>query len=186
MALAYIGFQFLRIDIPVGTERTALHLGNAFVVLGSLLLGGLWGGISGALGLTIADLTSGYVTTAPMTFVLKLIMGLIVGLVSRKLFHITRETSVAKQSRIALVSSAVALGANVILDPFLGYFYKTYIIGIPQDVSAALAKLGSLTTFVNAGVSVLIITFLWPVLYKALKKSNLITWGNENNKTENK
>ena len=23
-ALAYVGFQFLRIDIPVGTERTAL------------------------------------------------------------------------------------------------------------------------------------------------------------------
>ena len=41
-ALAYVGFQFLRIDIPVGTERTAIHLGNAFVVLGALLLGG-WG-----------------------------------------------------------------------------------------------------------------------------------------------
>ena len=30
-ALAYVGFQFLRIDIPVGTERTAIHLGNTFV-----------------------------------------------------------------------------------------------------------------------------------------------------------
>ena len=36
-ALAYIAFQFLRIDIPVGTERTAIHLGNAVVVLGALL-----------------------------------------------------------------------------------------------------------------------------------------------------
>ena len=36
-ALAYIGFQFLRIDIPVGPERTAFHLGNTFVVLGALL-----------------------------------------------------------------------------------------------------------------------------------------------------
>ena len=37
-ALAYVGFQFFRIDIPVGTERTAFHFGNAFVVLAALLL----------------------------------------------------------------------------------------------------------------------------------------------------
>ena len=28
-ALAYVGFQFLRIDIPVGTERTAIHCCSA-------------------------------------------------------------------------------------------------------------------------------------------------------------
>ena len=56
-ALAYVGFQFLRIDIPVGTERTAIHLGNTMVVLGALLLGS-WGGFAGALGLTIADFCS--------------------------------------------------------------------------------------------------------------------------------
>lgn len=39
-ALAFVVFQFLRFDIPVGTERTAVHLGNAVVVLGALLLGG--------------------------------------------------------------------------------------------------------------------------------------------------
>ena len=48
-ALAYVGFQFLRIDIPVGTERTAIHLGNTMVVLGALLLGS-WGGFAGAHG----------------------------------------------------------------------------------------------------------------------------------------
>ena len=85
-ALAYVGFQFLRIDIPVGTERTAIHLGNTFVVLGALLLGG-WGGFAGALGLTMADLTSGYLTSAPKTFLLKLVIGLIATLVSRKFFH---------------------------------------------------------------------------------------------------
>ena len=73
-ALAYVGFQFLRIDIPVGTERTAIHLGNTFVVIGALLLGG-WGGFAGAMGLTLADLTSGYVTSAPKTFLLKMIIG---------------------------------------------------------------------------------------------------------------
>ncbi len=47
-ALCYIGFAFFKIDIPVGTESTAFHLGNVFCVLAALLLGGFWGGLAGA------------------------------------------------------------------------------------------------------------------------------------------
>ena len=145
-ALAYVGFQFLRIDIPVGTERTAIHLGNTFVVVGALLLGG-WGGFAGALGLTMADLTSGYVTSAPKTFLLKLVIGLIATLVSRKIFHIEKEPGVKAQAKIALFSAIAALGLNVVLDPLFGYFYKTYIFGIPQDLSAADLVLDDLSRF---------------------------------------
>ncbi len=174
-ALAYVGFQFLRIDIPVGTERTAIHLGNAFVVLGALLLGG-WGGFAGALGLTLADLTSGYITSAPKTFLLKLVIGLIVTLVSRRVFHIEQEPGVKAQSKIALLSSIAALGCNVFLDPLFGYFYKAYIFGIPQDLSAALAKIGSATTLVNAVASTVVVFVLWPALYSALKKADKLPW----------
>ena len=174
-ALAYVGFQFLRIDIPVGTERTAIHLGNTFVVLGALLLGG-WGGFAGALGLTMADLTSGYLTSAPKTFLLKLVIGLIATLVSRKLFHIEKESGVKAQAKIALLSSAAALGVNVFLDPLFGYFYKAYIFGIPQDLSAALAKIGSATTLVNAVASTLLVFVLWPSLYTALAKTDKLPW----------
>lgn len=45
-ALCYIGFSFFKIDIPVGTEKTAFHLGNVFCVLAALFLGGLWGGMA--------------------------------------------------------------------------------------------------------------------------------------------
>ena len=174
-ALAYVGFQFLRIDIPVGTERTAIHLGNTFVVLGALLLGG-WGGFAGALGLTMADLTSGYLTSAPKTFLLKLVIGLIATLVSRKFFHIEKEPGVKGQAKIALLSSAAALGVNVFLDPLFGYFYKAYIFGIPQDLSAALAKIGSATTLVNAVASTLLVFVLWPSLYTALAKTDKLSW----------
>ena len=89
-ALCYIGFSYFRIDIPVGTEKTAFHLGNVFCVLAALLIGGFWGGMSGAVGMTIADLTSGYVTSAPKTFLLKLCIGLVTGLVAHKVFHISK------------------------------------------------------------------------------------------------
>lgn len=175
-ALAYIGFQFLRFDIPVGTERTAIHLGNTFVVIGALLLGGVWGGIAGGVGLTIADLTSGYVTSAPKTFILKLVMGLIAGFIARKVFKIEEAQDVKSQTKIGLLSSVAALGVNVVLDPIFGYFYKTYLFGIPQDLSKTLAKIGSATTLVNALISTLIIAVLWPALYSALKKAQLLPW----------
>ena len=42
---------------------------------------GFWGCMAGAVGLSIADLTSAYVTSAPKTFLLKLCIGLITGFV---------------------------------------------------------------------------------------------------------
>ena len=85
-ALCYIGFTYCKIDIPVGMEKTAFHLGNVFCVLAALFLGGLWGGMAGAVGMTIADLTTAYVTSAPKTFLLKLCIGLITGFVAHKVF----------------------------------------------------------------------------------------------------
>jgi uncharacterized membrane protein len=66
-ALCYIGFTFFKIDIPVGPEKTAFHFGNVFCVLAALLIGGYWGGLAGAVGMTLADLTTSYVTSAPKT-----------------------------------------------------------------------------------------------------------------------
>ncbi len=175
MALCYIGFQFLRIDIPVGTERTAIHMGNAFVVLGTLLVGDMWGPCAGALGLTLADVTSGYVSSAPKTFVLKLVIGMITLFVSGRL-HIKEKKDIKAQTRCATIAAAAALGCNVVLDPIFGYYYKTYLIGIPQDMAATLAKIGSATTLVNALISTLMVSVLWPAVFTALKRAGLINW----------
>ncbi len=166
-ALAYVGFQFLRFDIPVGTERTAIHLGNTFVILGALLLG-VWGGAAGALGLTMADLTSGYATSAPKTFILKLVMGLIAALVAKGLRKNGRPADAKGRAKVAAIAAIAALGCNLVLEPIFGYFYKAYIFGIPQDLSAALAKIGAAATLVNAVISSVIVAVLWPVLCAAL------------------
>lgn len=84
-ALCYVGATFIKIDVPVGTEKTMFHFGNVFCVLAALLIGGAWGGLAGAVGMTISDLTTAYVTSAPKTFILKLCIGLIVGFVAHKL-----------------------------------------------------------------------------------------------------
>ena len=172
-ALCYIGFAFLKIDIPVGPEKTAFHFGNVFCVLAALLLGGFWGGLSGAVGMTIGDLTTAYVTSAPKTFLLKLCIGLIVGFVAHTIFKITRKHTKKYVTGATITACACGMIFNIFADPIVGYFYKTYLLGVPQDLSKALAKMAAVTTSVNAVVAVFSASVIYLALRPALKKSGL-------------
>lgn len=172
-ALCYIGFAFCKIDIPVGAEKTAFHLGNVFCVLAALLLGGYWGGLAGAVGMTIGDLTTAYVTSAPKTFVLKLCIGLIVGLTAHKIFKLSRRHDAKYVTGATVCSCLLGLGFNVIADPIVGYFYKTYLLGVPQDASKLLAKMSAVTTLVNAVIAVIAATVFYIALRPALRKAGL-------------
>jgi uncharacterized membrane protein len=131
--------------------------------------------MSGAIGLTIADLTSGYVTSAPKTFLLKLGIGLLAGLVAHKVFHLNKPN----QSKLPLpvitaLSCTAGMAFNVIADPLVGYFYKMYVLGVPQDAAAIWVKMGAVTTLVNAIIAVVVATILYLALRPALKRSNLL------------
>ena len=173
-ALCYVGATFIKIDIPVGTERTMFHFGTTLCVLAALLVGGVWGGLAGAVGMTISDLTTAYVTSAPKTFVLKLCIGLIVGAVAHKGFKLSREHSAKYVTVATIVSSAAGMVFNIFADPIVGYFYKTYILGVPQDLSKALAKIGAVTTSVNAVVAVIFASIIYLILRPIFKKSGIL------------
>lgn len=172
-ALCYIGFAVFKFDIPVGTEKTAFHLGNVFCVLAALLLGGFWGGMAGAVGMTIGDLTTAYVTSAPKTFLLKLLIGLIVGLTAHTIFKLSRPHTAKYVTGVTILACALGMGFNVIADPLVGYYYKTYLLGVPQEIASVLAKISTVTTFVNAIVAVIFASIFYLALRPALKKSGL-------------
>ncbi len=173
-ALCYVGAGYLKIDIPVGTEKTMFHLGNVFCVLAALLLGGMWGGLAGAIGMTLSDLMTGYVTSAPKTFFLKLCIGLIVGFVAHKLFKLAKEGFETKKLPLAVTVSCISgMGFNIIADPVVGYFYKTYLLGVPQDLAKTLAKINSITTIVNAIIAVVVATVVYLALRPSLIKAGL-------------
>ena len=174
-ALCYIGFAFIKVDMPVpgSLEKTAFHFGNVFCVLAALLLGGYWGGLAGAVGMTIADLTTAYVTSAPKTFLLKLCIGLIVGLVAHKIFHLSKEHPKKYITGVTILASACGMAFNVVADPLVGYFYKMYLLGVPQDISKALAKISTMTTGVNAVTAVVCASIIYLALRPALKKAGL-------------
>ncbi len=150
------------------------HFGNVFCVLAALLIGGTWGGLAGAVGMTISDLTTAYVTSAPKTFILKLCIGLIVGFVAHKLFKISKEHSAKYITVATIVSSICGMAFNIVADPVVGYFYKTYLLGVPQDLAKALAKIGAITTTVNAIIAVIVASILYIALRPVMKKTDML------------
>ena len=175
-ALCFVSFTFLQIKIPMpGGDATSLHIGNAFCVLAALLLGGVYGGLAGAIGMTIADILDPiYIVGAPKTFILKFCIGLIVGLVAHRIAKINESTDKKCVFRWSLIASIAGLGFNVIADPLVGYFYKQYILGQPQQMAEVLAKWSTATTFVNAVVSTVLVAVLYNVLRPVLLKSGLL------------
>ena len=175
-ALCYVAFTFLQIKIPVpGGDATSIHIGNAFCVLGALLLGGWYGGIAGAVGMTIADLMDPvYITVAPKTFVLKLCIGLITGLVAHKIAKINESTDRKYVFKWSVIASAAGLAFNVVADPLVGYFYKQFILGQPQQMAEVLAKMSAFTTLFNAVVSVILVGFLYNAVRPALIKMQVL------------
>ena len=175
-ALSYIVFTFLQIKITLpGGDATSIHLGNAVCVLGALLMGGFYGGLGGAIGMTIGDLLDPvYVIYAPKTLICKLCIGLIAGAVGHGIFKISRLRAAEDKKRIlraAAVASACALGFNVIADPLLGYYYKILIIGKPAAEVALAWNIAS--TSINAVVSAVVSTALYLPLRTALRRCGM-------------
>ena len=175
-ALCYVSFTFLQIKIPVpGGDATSLHIGNAFCVLGALLLGGWYGGLAGAIGMSIADIMDPiYITVAPKTFLLKLCIGLITGLVAHRIAHINESTDKKYVFKWSIIASVAGLAFNVVADPLVGYFYKQYILGQPQEMASVLAKWSTTTTFVNAVVSVILVGFLYNAVRPVLLRTGFL------------
>ena len=173
-ALCYVGCTYFKIPIPGSTSF--FHFGNTFCVLGALFLGGFWGGMAASIGMTISDLFNGYIDSAPRTFILKLCIGLIAGFVAHKVFHIAenRDNRKLPLPAAVVISCAAGMAFNVVADPLLGYLYKTYVMGMPQNIAASLAKIATIATAVNAVVAVVAATIFYMVLRPALNKSKLL------------
>ena len=172
-ALSYVVFTFLQIKIALpGGDATSLHLGNAVCVLGALLLGGVYGGLGGAIGMTIGDLLDPvYIIYAPKTFLLKFCIGLITGLVAHKIGKISTSNDTQHVLKWTVIASICGMVFNMIFDPLVGYFYKRVIIGKPAAEVTLAWNIAA--TSINAVLSVIAAVAIYMALRPALRKSGL-------------
>lgn len=175
-ALAYISSTFLQIKIPTPGGTTSFHLGNTFCILAALLVGGLPGGIAGAIGMGIGDLLDPiYVTYAPKTIILKLLIGVVTGLLAHRVFKIEKCTNRNRLIIYVILSCTGGMIFNIIGEPLFGYFYNSVILKAPEEAAMTLAGWNAITTTVNAILTVILASAIYLSIRKRLAKSNLLS-----------
>lgn len=78
MALAMVGTYIIRIPVPA--TQGYIHLGDSVLILAVAALGWKRGAVSGGVGEALADLLAGYAAFAPVTLVVKILTGIVVGM----------------------------------------------------------------------------------------------------------
>ncbi|MBO4846607.1 MAG: ECF transporter S component [Lachnospiraceae bacterium] len=173
-ALCFVGYSVFP---AISASGTKVHIGNAFVILGALLLGGLYGGLAGAIGLSLADILGGYAASAPRTFICKLVMGVIVGVIAHKLANISENHPkgyILKWSSIAAVG---ALAFNCVFEPALKYVWFTLLTPNAEKAESAIKALLAITTYatiINAVINSVIAIILYNALRPALNKADIL------------
>jgi uncharacterized membrane protein len=83
IALTYVATAFINIRIPfLAANGGLIHLGNIPLFVAAALYGKKTGALTGAFGMGLFDLTSGWVSWAPFTFVICGLIGFVFGAVT--------------------------------------------------------------------------------------------------------
>lgn len=82
ISLVFIATKFINIRLPISINGGLIHLGNTMLFISAIVFGKRKGAIAGAFGMGLFDIVSGWILWAPFTFLIRGIMGYIIGYIS--------------------------------------------------------------------------------------------------------
>ncbi|MDR2006399.1 MAG: ECF transporter S component [Acidaminococcales bacterium] len=115
IALVFAATMFINIRLPVSLNGGLIHLGNVPLIAAAVAFGGRKGALAGAFGMSLFDLVSGWAIWAPFTFVIRGVMGYVIGAIAGR----------KSGCSTALNILAVAAGGFCML---LGYYLTEVIL----------------------------------------------------------
>ncbi len=84
IALTYVATWLINIRLPLARSGGLIHLGNVPLFIAAMLFGRKTGALTGAIGMGLFDLLSGWTLWAPFTFVIVGLMGYVTGWFAEK------------------------------------------------------------------------------------------------------
>lgn len=79
IALVFVSTYFIQIRLPISLNGGLIHLGNTMLFVAAIVFGKKKGAIAGAFGMALFDIVSEWTAWAPFTFVVRGVMGYIIG-----------------------------------------------------------------------------------------------------------
>jgi len=142
-----------------------VRLANPVSLLGSLLMGPLFGGLASGLGSLIYDIQTGYGFEGIITFVSKFIMAWVCGRIA---FAGGRKAEDHKWNIVACIAGAWSYVALYMLKTFI---FQRFVYGFPPDTvwAAMLSKFPA--SAINAVAAMVIAPILYTAIRPALKSS---------------
>lgn len=130
-ALCWIGTSVFIVPLPYGY----FNMGDVFVLLAGWCLGPVYGAVAAALGSGLADILSGYVIYAPVTFLVKGCMAAVAYILAALL-----KKAIKRNSLDFLVRGISAFCAEILM--VSGYFlYETALYGIAGGAASVVGNL---------------------------------------------
>lgn len=168
-ALIFVLLTFLTFPF-MGTK---IHPSNAADMLAGLLLGPWYGGLAAGIGNALYDLTHGYGLESLVTFAMKFLSAMLVGLISRAY---RREGPMLKsRDHLRVVLACVVSGVVYVALYMLKTFIKQHFIGgVPLDgtwVAMGQKLPGSL---INNGFAIVVAPLFYTALRPALNAIGVI------------
>ena len=145
-AMIALATSVLKVPGPTGYY----HLGDALIYTAAVVLGPVFGGITGGVGSAVADLVGGFGVWAPWTFVIKGLTGLTVGYI-------------AGSARRGAAYIAMIAGAVVTI---VGYGVATSIM---YDPAAAIGE--TLGNVAQTASGIVVASVLIPATRRALVRT---------------
>jgi uncharacterized membrane protein len=153
IAMVFIATMFINIRLPISVNGGLIHLGNVILFTISIVFGRKQGAIAGAFGMGLFDILSGWAAWAPFTFVIRGVMGFLVGSISN---------SQGKNGR-SFLFNLLAIGLGSIW--MIAGYYLAEVILYGNWVTPA--------TSIPGNIAQLVIGLFAIILAPAIKRLNL-------------
>lgn len=162
-----VAFVSNYLSIPIG-DISRIHFGNVFCVLSGLLLGPVSGGLCAGLGAFFYDLTNPlYASGAPITFVLKFVIGFLAGLMAHS--GGCRGENHLRNAIGAVLGS----GAYVALYLGKGFIEEYFLLRNPMETVMTKLAVKAVSSATNAAIAVVVALILCPLMLAAMKQSGI-------------
>jgi uncharacterized membrane protein len=131
-ALVFVATYAVQIPLPGLATGGLIHLGNVALFTISIIFGKKYGAISGAFGMALFDVLSPWVIWAPGTFIIRGVMGYMVGYIANK----NREGKIS----VLRLTAAMVIPSIWMIAGYFGYNlllfgnYPAAIASIPGDL----------------------------------------------------
>ena len=177
MAALCLVSNYFSIPIPIGIDKSRIHLGNVFCILSAFMLGPVGGGFAAGIGAFFYDVFAGYGAECVITFVNKFLMAFVCGGLLKLL------TRAGELPQFQLIWRRVVASVAGCLTYVALYMTKSYItlylesnIGEAVDRSAAIwatvAGKGYIS-LVNGLIAVVVANLIFSSIAASLKKQHL-------------